>query len=114
MKFSYLLASALAASALIPAAANAQATASFTATDVTASNHQWYASGTTSNTATIAQGGTVTFAYPSGTSIHNVAFNTASKPTSCTPALGATSATPTTPTGRDPKNATTSAPRGGP
>jgi plastocyanin len=93
LKLSYLLASALAASALIPAAARADA--GFTATDVTGANHQWYATGTTSNTATIAQGDTVTFAYPSGTSIHNVAFNTAAKPTTCTPALGATSATPT-------------------
>jgi plastocyanin len=104
LRFSYLLASALAASALLPAAAHAQSTASFTATDVTSANHQWYVTGTTSTTATIAQGGTVTFAYPTGTSLHNAAFNTASKPTSCTPALGATFAVPT-PAGRAPWSA---------
>jgi hypothetical protein len=51
--------------------------------------------GTTSNTATIATGGTVTFGYPTGTSLHNAAFTAAAKPTACTPALGATFATPT-------------------
>jgi plastocyanin len=98
LKLSHLLLSALVASLVVPASALADApplTASFTATDVTSANHQWYVTGTTSNTATIATGGTVTFAYPTGTSLHNAAFTATAKPTSCTPALGATFATPT-------------------
>ena len=98
MKLSNLLLSVLVASAVAPATANAEVpplTAAFTATDVTSANHQWYVAGTTSNTATIATGGTVTFSYPTGTSLHNAAFTAAAKPTSCTPALGATFATPT-------------------
>ncbi|WP_028065918.1 cupredoxin domain-containing protein [Solirubrobacter soli] len=95
-----LLSAALVASVLVPATAQADApplTAGFTAVDVTSANHQWYATGTTSNTATIATGGTVTFAYPTGTSIHDAAFTAAAKPTSCTPPLGATFATPAAP-----------------
>jgi plastocyanin len=98
LKLSQVFVSALVASALAPAVALADVpplTAGFTAVDVTSANHQWYATGTTSNTATIATGGTVTFAYPTGTSLHNAAFTAAAKPTSCTPALGATLATPT-------------------
>jgi plastocyanin len=100
LKLSHLVLSALVAWALAPATARADTaplTAGFTATDVTSANHQWYVTGTTSNTATIAAGGTVTFAYPTGTSLHNAAFTAAAKPTSCTPALGATFATPTPP-----------------
>src|SRR4051794_21380975 len=90
-----LLLSALVASASASTSAGARAdapplSAGFTATDVTAANHQWFVTGTTSNTATIAPGGTVTFAYPVGTSLHNAVFDTPAKPTSCTPALGAT------------------------
>src|SRR4051794_15441225 len=98
LKLSHLVLSALVASMLAPAAAKADApplTAGFTAVDVSSTNHQWYVTGTTSNTATIATGGTVTFGYPTGTSLHNAAFTAAAKPTSCTPALGATFATPT-------------------
>src|SRR4051812_27425228 len=83
---------------LAPAAAKADApplTAGFTAVDVGSTNHQWFVTGTTSNTATIATGGTVTFGYPTGTSLHNAAFTAAARPTTCTPALGATFATPT-------------------
>ena len=76
------------ASALAPATAYADApplTADFTATDVTSgTNHQWYVTGTTSNTATtIATGGTVTFNYPATRHVrcHNVAFTAAAKPT---------------------------------
>jgi plastocyanin len=100
LKLFKLLSAALLASVLAPAAAQAQApplTAGFTAVDVTSANHQWYVTGTTSNTATIATGGTVTFAYPSGTSIHDAAFTAAAKPSSCTPPLGATFATPAAP-----------------
>jgi hypothetical protein len=45
--------------------------------------HFFYVAGTTSSTATILPGGTVTFAYPTGTSSHNVVF-TGPQPTSCT------------------------------
>lgn len=100
MKLLNLLSAALVASVVVPAPALADApplTAGFTAVDVTSANHQWYVTGTTSNTATIATGGTVTFGYPTGTSIHDAAFTAAAKPTSCTPALGPTFATPAAP-----------------
>jgi plastocyanin len=60
------------------------ATASFTATDFA-----WNVSGSTSTTANIATGGTVTFGYPSGGSMHNVDFRTGPQPTSCTQTAGA-------------------------
>jgi plastocyanin len=52
-------------------------TASFTAQD-----YSWTANGTAAHSATIAMGGTVSFAYPSGGSTHNAHFEP-SVPTSC-------------------------------
>jgi plastocyanin len=103
LKLTTMLVTASAALALAPATAAADAvplTADFTATDVSGTNHQWYAPGTTSTATTIAAGGSVTFNYPVGnpaTTRHSVAFTTAAKPTGCTPALGATSGYPTPP-----------------
>jgi plastocyanin len=93
---------AAACAALLPSSAHAAAplTADFTATDVTTTNHQWYVTGTTTTTATIAQHGTVTFGYPTGTSRHDAFFG-AHQPTSCTPAASAAGAVPATgPTAR--------------
>jgi plastocyanin len=65
----------------------APGTASFTAVDM-GSSHFWYVTGTTSTQATIAQGGTVTFSYPSGSSRHNVDFGSGPQPSSCTQTAG--------------------------
>jgi plastocyanin len=80
---------------LLPSSAQAAAplAAAFTATDLSATNHQWYATGTTTTTAVIAQHGTVTFGYPAGTSRHNAFFGT-KPPTACTPAASATGSIP--------------------
>ena len=53
-------------------------TASFTAQD-----YSWTVSGTATHSATVAMGGTVSFAYPSGASAHSAHFEPAT-PTSCT------------------------------
>lgn len=53
-------------------------TASFTAID-----NKWEVSGSTATRVTIAQGGTVTFSYPSGVSIHNADFSHGPEPSSC-------------------------------
>lgn len=92
-----LLTLAIVAAALLPGSAQAAAplTADFTATDLSTTNHQWYATGTTTTTAVIAQHGTVTFKYPTGTSRHNAFFG-AKPPTSCTPAASATGSVPST------------------
>jgi plastocyanin len=58
-------------------------TASFTATDFA-----WNVSGGTSTEADIAAGGTVTFAYPTGTSDHNADFGSGPQPTSCAQTAG--------------------------
>jgi plastocyanin len=81
---------AMACAAACPAAAQAAPplTADYTATDVTATNHQWYVAGTTITTSTIATHGVVNFKYPAGTSRHDVIFAASGpKPTTCTPAL---------------------------
>jgi plastocyanin len=52
----------------------------------TASNNEWTVAGTSSSTATIGAGGTVTFSSPIGNNDHNVRFSS-SGPTSCSPAL---------------------------
>ncbi len=88
MRLINALAATAVALALTPAAAQAQTppplTASYTAVDVTGTNHQYYATGTTSNAPiTIATTGTVTWSYPSGTSRHDVNFTSALKPTAC-------------------------------
>lgn len=62
--------------------AAAPSTASFTAVD-----NAWQANGGTATTATIAQGDSVAFGYPVGTSSHNVDFD-AAQPTSCTQTAG--------------------------
>jgi plastocyanin len=56
-------------------------TGTFTAVD-----YAWNAAGG-GHTVTIAQGGTVSFSYPSGASVHNAAFDSA-QPTSCTQTAG--------------------------
>ena len=63
-----------------PASAYSGAAAggSFTAIDFA-----WQANGTSDTTLTVTPGQTVTFAYPSGTSFHNVVF-TGKQPASCT------------------------------
>jgi hypothetical protein len=74
------------AALLLPSLGSAQGTtATFNAVDGEPffGLHFFYVAGTTSSTATIAPGGTVTFSYPTGTSSHNVVF-TGSQPTSCT------------------------------
>src|SRR3954451_3768978 len=81
-----------ACAAVWPAAAHAAPplTAEYTATDLSATNHQWYVTGSTVTTATIASHGTVTFKYPTGTSRHDVIFApTSPTRTSCTRALPA-------------------------
>jgi plastocyanin len=67
------------------AGAGAPSTASVTAIDF-----DWVMPGGPAYTATIAAGGTVSFSYPSGVSIHNVDF-TAGGPTACTQTAGAAS-----------------------
>ena len=63
--------------------------ASFTAVD-----YRWIA-GSGGTTVTIAAGGTVSFSYPSGHSMHNVDFGTGPQPTSCE--LGGTAQAPPIP-----------------
>jgi plastocyanin len=62
------------------------ATASFTAMDFA-----WNVSGSTSTTANVAAGGTVTFGYPTGGSDHNADFGSGPQPSSCTQTAGASS-----------------------
>jgi plastocyanin len=57
--------------------------ASFTAVDP----YSWQASGG-GNQVTIAQGGTVSFGYPSGGTQHNADFYTSAQPSSCTQTAG--------------------------
>jgi plastocyanin len=68
-----------------PAAVGASAPSS---ASVTAVDFDWSMPGATDYTDTIATGGTVTFSYPAGVSIHNVDF-TAGGPTACTQTAGA-------------------------
>ena len=56
---------------------------------VTAVDFDWSMPGATDYTDTIAAGGSVTFSYPVGVSIHNVDF-TGGGPTACTQTAGAT------------------------
>ena len=74
-----------AAIAVVPSIATGDpsSTGSFTGID-----DAWQANGGPGNSATIAQGGTVTFSYPSGFSEHNADFGGGSQPTSCTQAAG--------------------------
>ena len=80
---------ALAAGAVLAFALSASAqggaqpppSASFTAGD-----NYWYVTGTSSTTATIAAGGTVTFSSPTGNNEHNASFGGAG-PSSCDPPL---------------------------
>jgi plastocyanin len=52
----------------------------------TASNNYWYVTGTSSTTATIATGGSVTFSSPTGNNPHNATFM-GPGPSSCNPEL---------------------------
>jgi plastocyanin len=56
---------------------------------VTAVDFDWTMPGSTDYTETIVAGGSVTFSYPAGVSIHNVDF-TGGGPTACTQTAGAT------------------------
>ncbi len=80
---------AIAVPGIAPAGAP-PSTASFTAED-----YSWHVTGdTTSSSATIAVGGTVTFGYPSGISRHNADFSGGPGPTSCTQTAGTQGGTP--------------------
>jgi plastocyanin len=59
------------------------------AASVTAVDFDWSMPGASDYTDTIAAGGSVTFSYPAGVSIHNVDF-TGGGPTACTQTAGAT------------------------
>lgn len=61
-------------------------TASFTAQDFA-----WNATGGTTHSVTIAEGGTVDFGYPSGASSHNADFSGGPSPTSCMQTAGTVS-----------------------
>jgi plastocyanin len=76
-------AAAYAVSGPAAAGSSAPSTASVTAVDF-----DWSMPGSTDYTDTIAAGGSVTFSYPSGVSIHNVDF-TGGGPTACTQTAGA-------------------------
>jgi hypothetical protein len=73
--------------ALPPATARADAPPSsvdYTAADISALNHQWYVTGTTTTASTIATGGVATFHYVTGSppsTRHDVTFTSALKPT---------------------------------
>jgi plastocyanin len=67
----------------------AQSVEPSTATMTAADSDRWIGDGGTS-IVTIEKGGTVEFAYPDGTSLHNVAF-TAMQPSSCTQTAGVNS-----------------------
>jgi plastocyanin len=78
-----------AAVAVVPTVASGTSpptSASFTAVD-----YAWDVSGGTSHQATIAQGGTVTFSYPTGSSAHNADFGSVATPSSCAQTAGAES-----------------------
>jgi hypothetical protein len=87
LKLKYLVAAAAFAGALLPATARADVpplSASYTAADISGTNHQWYVTGTTTTTSTIATTGVVTFNYPVGTPAttrHDVNFTSTLKPT---------------------------------
>lgn len=84
MKGRHLLAAAALVIALPPAAARADApplSVDYTAADISATNHQWYVTGTTTTAATVATGGVARFHYVSGSTRHNVTFTSALKPT---------------------------------
>jgi hypothetical protein len=86
VKLKYLVAAAAFAGALLPATARADVpplSASYTAADIAGNNHQWYVTGTTTTTSTIATTGVVTFNYPVGTPAthHDVNFTGTLKPT---------------------------------
>lgn len=63
--------------------ADAPSSASFIAKDF-----EFDANGTSTSSATITVGGTVSFSYPSGNSMHNVDFSGGPLPTSCTVTAG--------------------------
>jgi plastocyanin len=80
------LAAGAAAAIVLPAMAPGDApptTASFTAQDFA-----WNATGGTTHSVTIAEGGTVDFGYPSGASSHNADFSGGPAPSSCTQTAG--------------------------
>jgi plastocyanin len=92
-----LVAAATVVALLAPAAAHAAPpplSASYTANDISATNHQWYITGTTTTASTIATSGTVTWSYPTGNTRHDVNFTSALKPTQCQVNGGATATPP--------------------
>ena len=81
---------AVAVPALAPGDAAPPTTGSFTAQDFA-----WHVTGdTTSSSVTIAEGGTVTFGYPSGRSRHNADFTGGPMPASCSQIAGTQGGTP--------------------
>jgi hypothetical protein len=58
------------------------------AAQFTAYDYGWMADGGAGTSATIAQGGTVTFSYPTGGSDHNADFGTGPQPSSCNQTAG--------------------------
>jgi plastocyanin len=79
-KFSLGLAALAAGAALALAVSSADADAPATAS-ITAKDPYSFDNGSGASSVTIAQGGTVSFSYPKGSSLHNVRFDT--QPTSC-------------------------------
>jgi plastocyanin len=80
----HLVAAAAVAGALLPATARADApplSVSYTAADISGTNHQWYVTGTTTTASTLTNGGAATFHYVTGSTRHNVTFTGALKPT---------------------------------
>lgn len=75
-----------------------------TAASFTAQDFAWNATGGSTHSVTIAEGGTVDFGYPSGASSHNADFSGGPAPSSCTQTAGADSGPvpplPAVPTGR--------------
>jgi plastocyanin len=92
------LGAAIAVLPSLAAGSSPPTTASFKAFDF-----GWSANGGTATKATIAQGGTVTFSYPSGISEHNADFGKGPKPSSCAqtagPSSGSVPPLPRSPTG---------------
>jgi plastocyanin len=79
----------VAAAGVVPALARGEGTSSADASIVAVDPYEFRDGGQPNdNTVEIAPGGTVSFAYPSGGSVHNVVFN-AAQPSSCVQQSGA-------------------------
>jgi plastocyanin len=69
----------------------ARGAAAPTSASFVAQDFSWHVSGDTAHEATIAIGGTVTFAYPTGASAHNADFGSGAAPSSCAQMAGVSS-----------------------